>query len=339
MSGTKVLKTVTDSFSLFRSGRKFGANERQYIVKSVQNVLNNPEVIEKMQLGEMYGYWGHGRREAVGRIDVRETEVVHIDGKAVVYDNVPSHRTISCICNDDGTVEHTEEIFTTIPGESVSKAVDDSFGGWSWATSGDSSRGFVRAFSGFDYVLRPNYLSLNHSSMMLESAGNRNQMMLESMRSIGLSDKDAQVAISRLSNDEYLVERFASFESEQMMLEGMLSETREQYSELDAKYHNSQTKINELTEASNKRTVLMLESLNAMPFYLTDEQKQALASMQTDHDKQVVQLMFESLSSGKLQTLPMGKGSSDSTYVNRPREGRVDMSNAVDMRPNRRRFS
>ncbi|HBN6266209.1 TPA: hypothetical protein L3N15_004191 [Vibrio parahaemolyticus] len=342
MSNLKVKRTVKDSFNLFNDGRKFGANQRNYIIKAVQSTLNSDRVKELIDLGEAYGFYGHGRREAVGRLSVKETEIVMIDGKPVVFDNVPSNRTISCVCRDDGIVEHEQEIFDNQSGALVGAGIDNGYGGWSWATSGGNNpkAAVVRDFAGFDYALQPNYLSLTHPAMMLESAGGSvEEMMLESIRSTGLDDEGARAALARLSNTSHIRDQMVELEQDQLLLEGMLIETRQQVEELGTKYYNEKEKVTAQISAQKERDQLMLEALKSMPFYLTDEQKNALVSMSTEHDKQVVQLMFESLNDGKIQTLPMSARAKEELYVKRPLEHKVDTSHAVDFRANKRRFT
>lgn len=171
----KSLKQVTDRFSLFNHGRKIGANKRRYIVKAVQDMLNNDETQESLRLGEAYGFYGHGARERAKKLSLRETEVITIDGKPVVVENVPSNRTVSVTCNDDGIVEHTEEFLDTPTGKIALSMWESKAGGWSWATGGrDSANAAIAtSFHGFDYVLKPNYLSLEHPAMMMESSGKR----------------------------------------------------------------------------------------------------------------------------------------------------------------------
>ncbi|HHY0551921.1 TPA: hypothetical protein ACVU5P_004240 [Vibrio parahaemolyticus] len=339
---TKVKRRVKDSFNLFNDGRKYGANQRNYIIKAVQSTLNSDRVKELMELGEAYGFYGHGRREAVGRLKVNETEIVMVDGKPVVFDNVPSNRTISCVCSDDGIVEHEQEIFDNTSGSLVEAAIDNQYGGWSWATSGGNNpkAAVVRDFAGFDYALQPNYLSLQHPSMMLESAGgNFEEMMLESITSRGLSNEVAQAAIARFMDTSNVYEQVSQLEQEQLLLEGMLLESKHQAEELDTKLFNEKAKTQQYADEQKARETLMFEALNSMPFYLTNEQKNALASMSTEHDKKVVQLMFESLKSGKLQTLPMSSRAQESVMVKRPQDHRVNTSNAVDFRKHKRRFN
>ncbi len=52
----KSLRQVTDRFSLFNDGRKLGANKRNYIIKSVQNMIASDATQEALRLGEAFGF-------------------------------------------------------------------------------------------------------------------------------------------------------------------------------------------------------------------------------------------------------------------------------------------
>lgn len=108
----KALRTVTDRFSLIDKVRRFTPqNDRNYLLRSVRDTLSSNENIERMQLGEMFGYYGHGRRAAyyakAGRLNLPEYAIVMVDGKPVQLENVPSNRTLEVGVDDNGIVTHT----------------------------------------------------------------------------------------------------------------------------------------------------------------------------------------------------------------------------------------
>ncbi|GAL07865.1 phage protein [Photobacterium aphoticum] len=109
----------TDRFNLFKDGRKLGANKRNYILSSVRQMFESLQTRELLRTGEAFGYYGHGMREKAGKLNLREIEVVNVDGKPVVLQNVPACRTLDISVDDDGTVTHTQEIFDTAPGVSL----------------------------------------------------------------------------------------------------------------------------------------------------------------------------------------------------------------------------
>lgn len=343
MTERKVLRKVTDRFSLFDDGREYGANGRNYVVSSFQRTLANPKIQEEMKLGEMFGYWGHVRRELANKLRPRETEVIMVEGKPVIVDNVPSHRTIACTCSDEGIIEHTQEIFDNPMGQIVSDAVDNGFGGWSWATSGRDghSSSSVHDLGGFDFVGKPNYRSID--TRMLEGAEgeeDKEQLMLESMLAHDIDEEEAKKMLAIAADETPLSERMAGYETERLMLEGMYNESQEQVETLSADVENKQTKIDELNSDVEKRQTMMLEAIDAaFPYYMTDEQKRALSEMKTEEDKQVVEKMFESLNSGKLQTLPHSARAHEVVNVNTPESNnkppKPNMQNSITFAPKR----
>ncbi|EHX40133.1 pro domain protein [Escherichia coli DEC12E] len=80
------LNTVTDRFSLVEKIRKHTPqNNRNYVIQSVRDTFNSPETKERIALGEMYGYYGHGRRamhyNKTKSLNLPEVSVVMVDGK------------------------------------------------------------------------------------------------------------------------------------------------------------------------------------------------------------------------------------------------------------------
>lgn len=120
----EALRTVTDRFSLIDKIRRFTPqNDRNYLLRSVRETFASPEMQERIQLGEMFGYYGHGRRAAyyarTGRLNLPEFAVVMIDGKPVTLENVPSNRTLEVSVDDNGIVTHVQEILDTDPGNII----------------------------------------------------------------------------------------------------------------------------------------------------------------------------------------------------------------------------
>ncbi len=290
----KALRKVTDRFSLFNDGRKLGANKRNYIIKSVQNMIASDATQEVLRLGEAFGFYGHQPRQRANKLNIGETEVIMINGRPVVVENIPSNRTISLSCSDDGIVEHTEEILDTDTGKIVASMQDSRAGGWSWATGGRDTRqqSVVNSYHGMDYVLKPNYLSLDHPAMMFESA-ERDTMLLESLLNVGGFDAEsAQNILTSINGADFNLDRERELETEVMYLEGLNLELS--------------AKAKAASESQGRFKSMMLEAVNRLPFYLTDAQKLALSNMETDHDFDVINAMFESIGADKLKTLPTG---------------------------------
>lgn len=323
MRQLKTLKTVKDSFSLFNDGRQLSANKRNYIVKGVQSMLANQRTQELLRVGEAYGYYGHQPRQRANKLDIGETEVIMVQGKPVVVENVPSNRTKSITCDDNGVITHEEEFFDTPTGKIALSLWESGAGGWSWATGGRDTpqASLTTSFHGMDYVLQPNYLSLDHPSMMLESA-NASDMILESLQNHGGFEYDDAMAIADSIQSASLVPNTADLENHVMYLESVNNELRDQI------------------DSRNSIGDMLLEAANSLPVYLSDSQRKAIGSMASEDDVKVVQALFESLGGNQSKTLPTGGYEPASTVTRRTSEaGSMLKRNAIDFDPSTTRFS
>lgn len=283
----KKLKQVTDRFSLFNDGRTMDANKRNYVVQSVQKMIASAKTQELLRLGESYGYYGHAPRARANKLDIGETEVIMVKGKPVLVENVPASRTLDIKCTDDGIVEHTQEFLDTVTGKIALSLWDSGAGGWSWATSGSDGRdrSFARGYHGMDYVKQPNYISLDHPAMMMESLGN--DMLLESLVNNGFEADEAQDIADHVAGG-FSVHDAADQEQTIMYLESV---SRELTDEL---------------EISKRQNDMMLEAIESLPIYMTDAQREALCNLGNEGSKEVVQAMFESINRSQHRTLPCG---------------------------------
>lgn len=284
----KKLKQVTDRFSLFNDGRKMDANKRNYVVQSVQKMLSSPKTQELLRLGESYGYYGHAPRARAKKLDIGETEVIMVKGKPVLVENIPASRTIDIKCSDDGIVEHTQEFLDTVTGRIALSLWESRAGGWSWATSGNDGRdrSFARGYHGMDYVNQPNYISLDHPSMMLESAGN--DMLLESLINNGFESSEAQSIADHIACGRVSVHDAAHQEQTIMYLESVNKELADEL------------------EMHKRKNNMMLEAIESLPIYITDAQREALCNIGSKGSKEIVQSMFESINRSQHRTLPCG---------------------------------
>ncbi|EBF2947688.1 head processing protein, partial [Salmonella enterica] len=196
---TDVLKTVTDRFCLYKNARTGRQNGRKYVLGAVKAMLESKETQEGLRLGELYGYYGHGRREMTGKLELPETSVIMVEGRPVVIDNVPACRTVDISVDDKGVVTHTQEILNTEPGKIVAAMIESRAGGWSWATGGRQAGNIAvtTSFHGVDYVTNPNYVSLDHpaSAGMFESA-DAQSLLAESLAQHGYSEESVQAVIT-----------------------------------------------------------------------------------------------------------------------------------------------
>lgn len=302
----------SDSFSLLKNARKYGANERRYAIDKVGKLIQSPQVKEALRLREMFGYYGHGLREMVGTLDVPEVAVIKVDGNAIVTNTVPSNVCVDLAIDEDtGVITHTEEILVaTDPGKIVQSMIASSAGGWSWATSGkDGYFSIPTRIKGFDYVVQPNYISLLHPAsegMMNESAGaggsrysEQGTMFLESMRSAGYGQEAVDAIIEDMHRRALDLDLIANFREQTMILESIAEMRALEHAKDRAELERE---IEELRGLNNKQSRMFLEAAERLPVFMSNEQRQALSRMNTDRDFEVVRTMFESV-----RRLPVGQ--------------------------------
>lgn len=165
--------TCEYEYNLLDEGRKYSGNHRKYLIENAREICYSPVTRERIKLREALGYYGHGRRQIAGKMDIGETEcVVMPDGSKVIVDNVPSNVTIAFDIDKDGRVTHKQEILDTSTGMIVNNLQKNKIGGFSWACpgrdGGTQSATIMTGFSGFDYVLRPGFAK--NRGYVLESA-------------------------------------------------------------------------------------------------------------------------------------------------------------------------
>lgn len=296
---------VEDSFNIYKEGR-MGGNGRRYVLHAVKNMLQSPATQEGLRLGELYGYFGHGIRQATNKMRPSELEVVVMGGKPVVIQNVPANRTISIDIDDDGNVNHSQEVLDTPSGLIVQSMIDSGAGGWSWACSGASNRGsdYPNAFFGFDYVNQPNFIPVDRQQAMFESVGvdNLDALIAHNLHQRGFTG-DPAVFLESWNQVSVAAEaaREAAFDT--FMLSGMLLESKTDTHNLRISLDAAKAEQNELEK---QRETLILESLEKLPVMLSDEQRRAMISMKTPEDALVFQQFLESVSGIQLSTLPLG---------------------------------
>ena len=286
-----VLRTVTDRFNLSNDGRKLGANKRNYIIQSVKDMISNENTKELLRLKEAVGYYGHKPRERANKLFIGESEIVNINGNSVVVDNVPASRTTDISVDEKtGVVTHTQEILDTPSGKIINALIEAGQGGWSWATGGRDTQqaSYAKTFAGFDYVLQPNYLSLDHPSMLMESVGDRESAMFESLSRIGIDEESARKVLKIGNDTQFNIEQHAELEQQTYFLEGLVSD---------------------LQSKASSKDLLLSTIEQSLPVFLSSKEKLALKNMASDDDIKTVKNLFESIAQSKLHTLPKSSDS------------------------------
>lgn len=267
---------VECSFSLLNEGRKYSGHHRKYVIENALEICYSPATLERIKLREALGYYGHGRRQLCGRMNIQEVDVVTLpDGTQAMVSNVPSNVTVKFDVAQDGTVTHTQEILDTETGKIVSGLHASRVGGFSWACPGDDkgSRGTTRltGFSGFDFVLQPGFAT-NRGYIFESATGPADQQVLESVSAIIGDDKKAEQLVAgwRLSSLQQLEDlEDMIFESESRYVnlkdqfEAITQEAAQAMSDRDA----ALTQV----DAIRDRFKGVLEGINgALPFFIPE---------------------------------------------------------------------
>gem|GEM_PF-463018 len=328
---TKVLLQHTDRFCLYKNARKGRQNGRNYLLSAVKSMFENAETQEGLKLGELYGYYGHGRRQLAG-LDVPETAVVMVEGRPVLIDNVPGCRTVHLSIDDEGIITHTQEIFDNEPGRIIAGLLESRAGGWSWATSGkDGTVSIPTRFFGMDYVKNPNFVSLDHPAYMNESADEQEGKLLESLQSRGFTEagakdvashfhkigeqeislinpllvEEAEIALLEARGEiidlaTQLDEEKAKSAGNEGMLEGLKTEHAAEIQALQTQLQESHSKV-------AARDAFLDDMLKSLPVFVTETQREAFRSMDTPEDLKIVKGMFEGLRRTAISTLPIDR--------------------------------
>jgi hypothetical protein len=318
MPDYQVLNTVTDRFSLYQNARKGRQNGRKYALSAVKAMLESPETQEGLKLGELFGYYGHGRRAAYhsqyGSLDLPEVSVLQVDGKPVVLENVPACRTIAIGVDDDGVVTHTQEILDTPTGKVLNGMIKSHAGGWSWATAGADMPGVAipKSYHGCDYVLHPNFVSLDHpASLMMESADTRNQAILEGLLQSGFSTESSQEILQhyeRMCGATSMLEsvmRVQELELAQLESVGYQMALSSELRETKAMLESVRGEVSSLRNAEQARQSQLDELLDDLPIFVSHKQRDAIMEMNNPGQADVLKALFESVAKTNLALSPV----------------------------------
>ncbi len=292
------MRRVETAINIHKEGRS-GHNGRRYVQHSVRAMIDSAATQEGLRLGELFGYFGHTARTLSGKMKPDEQEVVMVNGKPVVMQNVPSNRLVAISLDDDGTLHHTQEILDTPSGNLVSAMIDSNAGGWSWAVTGprNSAGDHPQTMYGFDYVAQPNFIPLVRQGAMLDSVGE------EVITRLGM-DRDGYSAMLdswAQASEARHIEEASLYDI--MMLDGMLIEERNSSALLK---RDLEAAREEARQAAQTRQEAMMDALENYPVMLTKEQRRAIASMATPEDALIFRQFLDSLSRSDLGSLPLG---------------------------------
>lgn len=296
------MRVVESTFNIFEHGRTTH-NNRPYLLAAVKRIIESDKVQEALKLEELFGYYGHGKRQMADKLTPSELEVVTVQGKPVVIEQVPSNVCVGLSIDDKGNVTHSERILDTQTGLIVDAMESSGVGGWSWAASGSANN--FAGFGGFDYVKRPSYISNEkRTKLMLESIGvdTVDECIIHNLQSAGLSKEESQLIFESWEETPEENPHESSLKLQCLMLESVI-EDKEQAHKLVV--DDLMTQLDSVSGWKTTREKLMLESLNTLPVIPTDEQKAAFINLATENDLKIVASMFESVQE-QLVTLPSG---------------------------------
>lgn len=300
------------NFNLFHEGRKYTGHHRNYILESARKTCYAPETREKLRLREAFGYFGHGRRQIARKLQLEEVESVKLpDGSVVILENIPSNITTFFEVNQNGDVEHHQEILEdTKPGQIVAGLHKNKVGGFSWAMNGRDGGALgktsVEEFYGFDYVLNPGFAT--NRGYLLESSDNgvTRDIILESVcQASGLDDKTAEaylnswIASSEIHNQE-LLERL----EEAAIYEDSL---REAVETKGGEIVHLKGLVDKFNDAEKRRAEIITESAKKSIIVVPDKVVDALLNMADENDFNTLIGFFESASRVDLNGLPLPK--------------------------------
>jgi hypothetical protein len=316
-------QTIKCQYNLFREGRTYSGHHRNYILESARNVCMAPETRERIRLREAFGYFGHGRRQLAGKLNLSEVETVRLPGgQSIILENVPSNVTTYFQIDENGNVEHHQEILEhNKPGQIVLGLHKSRVGGFSWAMDGSDggARGktTTSAFYGFDYVLNPGFAE--NRGFVLESADAATRdVILENICQTGKVDGKTAEA--------YLDSWLASVSLENIALQDRIEESAIQADGLREKIEANLSEIDRLKKqlsaiqgVENQRRKTIMESARTSRIAIPQRILDAIIEMADEEDFHHLTQFFETARQIDLSTLPLPGAKRNPTSIN-PRQ-------------------
>lgn len=148
------MKTGLITFNVTERGRKHRGQPRNFDTAALAELINGPEVQERVRNRDMKGFFGHWPREMFG---IEPGEGGIYDGKQITLE--PALITTQLTAKPDGTISHEAEFLDTAPGRTAKRVYGSRAGGFSSAINCREfgGRDVPIGFHGFDYVMEPNF--------------------------------------------------------------------------------------------------------------------------------------------------------------------------------------
>lgn len=304
----KILQSITCTFNIFDTGRKYTGKQRGYILDNVKSVLTAPEVEERLRLRELVGYVSHGLREMAGKLTLGETLPVHLpNGQMTVVNAIPACVTVGLSIDDDGNLTHTQEVLDNDEGRKLLGLHNSRIGGFSWACGGGKVGGntLINGFYGFDYVHNP--LFAGNRGYVLDSASAEDefdrQAVLDNLTSAGVPEGEREMVLDSFN---------ASMAFESAHFKGMLLDAQQVIAYQDEKAQELQQLLDSATEETE---TLKSEKTNREQFFkqlqershvaITDQVLDALINADSEESMETIMQMIMDTANISTQHLPI----------------------------------
>lgn len=277
----QVVATVKETFNIFDDGRQYNAAPQKFLLSALSDVLHSGLTKERIKLKEAIGYFGHSLRQLTGKIRPNEVEMIEKNGKVAAVNMVPAIRTKSCVVDNQGNVTHEQEFLDTEEGRAAYSVYKSGTGGFSWAMSGSNGHNtkegsVTKSFSGFDFVMQPNFIPKHRQTMLLSSMGDNTDMLLSSMVDDGIEKERAEQLLSHFQTSHI------DDDINDLLLSSLVSEKQ-------------------------GREQLLSSVIDQSPFFINERQREALIRCGNNADVEVLNALFSSMQNTDLSHLPVNK--------------------------------
>ncbi|MDI7855053.1 hypothetical protein [Vibrio parahaemolyticus] len=304
----KILQSITCTFNIFDTGRKYTGKQRGYILDNVKSVLNSPEVQERLRLRELVGYVSHGLREMAGKLTLGETLPVHLpNGQMTVVNAIPACVTVSLSLDDDGNLTHVQEVLDNDEGRKLLGLHNSRIGGFSWACGGGKLGGntLINGFYGFDYVHNPLFAANRGYVLDSESSEEEfdRQAVLDNLSSAGVPDDEREMVLDSFN---------AAIAFESAQYKGMLLDAQQVIADQDEKAQELQQLLD---SASQETESLKSEKTSREQFFkqlqershiaISDQVLDALINADSEESMETVLQMIMDTANISTQHLPI----------------------------------
>jgi len=274
-----VIATVKETFNIFDDGRQYNPAPQKFLLSALSDVLHSGLTKERIKLKEAIGYFGHSLRQLTGKIRPNEVEMIEQNGKVAAVNMVPAIRTKSCSVDNQGNVTHEQEFLDTDEGRAAYSVYKSGSGGFSWAMSGSNAHhttqgSVTKSFSGFDFVMQPNFIPKQRHTMLLSSMADNTDMLLSSMVNDGIEKDRAEQLLSHFQTSQ------PEYDINDLLLSSLVSEKQ-------------------------NREQLLSSVIDQSPFLINERQRAALIRCSNDSDVDVLNTLFSSMQNTDLSHLPV----------------------------------